>query len=125
MRFWKDTWCGTEPLSETFHNIYTFSTTKDAYLEDIWDWSKEEGRWNPTFLRSFNDWEINDVVNLMTIIHSARLNPERQDSLVWSLTKSGIFTVKSCYDKLTGGFVENFTRKLIWKNCIPSKGEDI
>ena len=57
----------------------------------------------------------------MTIIHSARLNPERKDNLVWSLTKSGIFMVKSCYDKLMGGFVENFPRKLIWNNCIPSK----
>ena len=41
--FWKDTWCGTEPLSETFHNIYTMTATKDAYLEDLWDWSREEG----------------------------------------------------------------------------------
>ena len=57
----------------------------------------------------------------MTIIHSARLNPERKDSLVWSLTKSGIFTVKSCYDKLTGGFEDNFPRKLILNNCIPTK----
>ena len=53
--FWKDTWCGTEPLSEAFHNIYTLSTAKDVYLEDIWDWSREEGGWNPTFLWSFND----------------------------------------------------------------------
>ena len=30
--------------------------------------------------------------------------------------KSNIFTVKSCYDKLTGGFVENFPIKLIWNN---------
>ena len=121
MRFWKDTWCGTERLSETFHDIYTFATTKDTYLEDIWDWFREEGGWNPTFPQSFNDEEINDVVNLMTIIHSARINPGKQDNLVWSLTKSVIFTVKSCYDKLMGGSVENFSRKLIWKNCIPSK----
>ena len=43
LRFWKGTWCGTEPLSETFHNIYTSATTKDAYLKDIWDWSRAEG----------------------------------------------------------------------------------
>ena len=60
-RFWKDIWCGTEPLSETFHIIYTIAATKDAYLEDLWDWSREEWGWNPTFLRSFNGWEINDV----------------------------------------------------------------
>ena len=60
-RFWKDIWCGTKPLSETFHIIYTIAATKDANLEDLWDWSREEGGWNPTFLRSFHDWEINDV----------------------------------------------------------------
>ena len=32
IRFWKDTWCGTEPLSETFHNICLMVDTKDAYL---------------------------------------------------------------------------------------------
>ena len=120
-RFWKDTWCGTEPLSETFHNIYTMAATKDAYLEDLWDWSREEGRWNSTFLRSFNDWEINDVLNLLATIHRVRLNPDRKDNMVWSLSKSGIFTIKSCYDKLMGGMVENFPRKLILNNCIPTK----
>ena len=33
--FWKDTWCGTEPLSETFHNIYSVVATKDACLVDL------------------------------------------------------------------------------------------
>ena len=43
IRFWKDTWCGTEPLSETFHNICLMVDTKDAYLTDIWEWSTEKG----------------------------------------------------------------------------------
>ena len=47
--FWKDTWRGTEPLSETSHNVYILVATKDAYLEDLWDLSREEGGWNPTF----------------------------------------------------------------------------
>ena len=41
IRFWKDTWCGTEPLSETFHNICSMANTKDAYLADLWEWSRE------------------------------------------------------------------------------------
>ena len=65
------------------------------------------------FLRSFNEWEINDVLNLLATIHSVRLNPDRKDSLVWSLSKSGTFTVKSCYDKLMEGIVENFPKKFI------------
>ena len=119
--FWKDIWYGMEPLSEIFHNIYTMATTKDAYLEDLWDWSREKGGWNPTFMKSFNDWEINDVLNLLATIHKVRLYPDRKDSLVWSLSKSGVFTVKSCYDKLMGGNVENFLKNLILNNCIPTK----
>ena len=38
--FWKDICCGTEPLSGTFHNIYTMAATKDADLEDLRDWSR-------------------------------------------------------------------------------------
>ena len=38
-------------------------------------------------------------------IHRARLYHDRKDSLVWSLSKSGVFIVKSCYDKLMGGNV--------------------
>ena len=97
------------------------ATIKDAYLEDLWDWSREEGGWNPTFLRSFNDLEINDDLNLLATIQGVKLNPNRKDSLAWSLSKSGIFTIKSYYDKLMGGMMENFPRKLIWNNCISTK----
>ena len=81
-RFWKDIWCGTEPLSETFHNIYSMAATKDAYLVDLWVWSREEGGWNPIFLWSFNDWEVDDVLNLLATIHGVRLNLDRKDNLV-------------------------------------------
>ena len=70
---------------------------------------------------SFNDKEINDALDLLATIHCVRLNPNRKDILFWSLSKNGVFTVKSCYDKLMGGMVENFPKKLIWNNCIPTK----
>ena len=72
-------------------------------------------------MQSFNDWEINDVLNLLVTIHGVRLYPDRKDSLVSSLSKSGVFTVKSRYDKLMGGNVENFLKNLISNNCIPTK----
>ena len=73
------------------------------------------------FSAVFNDWEIDDVLNLLAAIHGVRLNPDRIYNLVWSISKSGVFIVKSCYDKLMGGNVENFPIKLIWNNCIPTK----
>ena len=78
VRFWKDTWCGSKPLSETFHNIYTMPT-KDVFLANLWDWVKG---WNPIFLWSFNGWEIEDVLNLLVTIQVKRLNPDRK--IAWS-----------------------------------------
>ena len=97
------------------------AATKDACLADLWDRSREEGGWNPIFLRSFNDWEIDDMLNFLSTIQVERLFLVRKGSLVWSLSKSVAFIVKSWYDKLMGGSVENFPRKLIWNNCIPTK----
>ena len=56
--FWEDIWCGMEPLSITFHNIYNMAAAKGGFLADFWNWSGEGGGWNRIFLHSFNDWEL-------------------------------------------------------------------
>ena len=99
---------GKEPLRETFHNIYTMAQAKGCFLADFCNLSGEEGggggggEWggwvsNPIFLRPFNDWELEEVYNLLASIQVRRLNPDKKGSLSWSLSKSGFFTVKSLY----------------------------
>ena len=36
------------------------------------------------FFAVFNDWEIDDVLNLLATIQVERINPDRKDNLVWS-----------------------------------------
>ena len=47
--FWKDIWCGEDPLCESFPALYNLTVTKEAKVVDIWDSFKGEGAWNPSF----------------------------------------------------------------------------
>ena len=40
--------------------------------------------------------------------------------LVWTASKTGIFTVKSCYSLLLEANEGQFPRNMVWNSCIPS-----
>ena len=82
-----------DPSSVTFPKIYTLAAAKGGFVADFWDYSAEVRGWNPRFLQSFNDWELEQVFNLFASIQ------------VFNLSKEGNFTVKSLYDNLMGGRV--------------------
>ena len=42
MSFWKDKWCGTIPLCESFPSLYALATSKDAWVKDVWIVLKSE-----------------------------------------------------------------------------------
>ena len=42
-RFWKDRWCGDEALSISFPSLYALSTSKEAWVAEVWDTLGEEG----------------------------------------------------------------------------------
>ena len=41
--FWKDNWCGEEPLSLTFPSLFSVATNKEAMVADYWNPIGEEG----------------------------------------------------------------------------------
>ena len=64
IRFWEDAWCRDEPLN-------------------IADSKGDSGAWNPKFLRSFNDWELDIVQQLLSLLASKKLMTQRSDKLFW------------------------------------------
>ena len=58
IKFWKDKWCGDEPLNVSFPSLFALSNSKDDWVMELWQLSNEGGGWNPNFLRPLNDWEI-------------------------------------------------------------------
>ena len=40
-------------------------TTRRALVAELWDSSREEGGWIPCFIRSFNDWDLDEILSLL------------------------------------------------------------
>ena len=88
---------------------------------ELWDYSGDEGVWNPSFSRSFNDWEVEGVERLLLTIRGRRLNPLLEDRMLWKETKDGIFSVKSLYSSLASRRDVQFPYSNIWSTCVPTK----
>ncbi|RVW77035.1 Guanine nucleotide exchange factor SPIKE 1 [Vitis vinifera] len=80
-----------------------------------------DGGWNPCFSRSFNDWELEAVASLLSVLQGKRLNVGMEDSVVWNASKNGSFSVKSLYNTLDSGGAVPFPWRIIWSPCVPTK----
>ena len=108
-----DVRCALEPLKITFPNLYI--------MADCWDLEGVAGGWNLIFLKSFNDWELDQVYSLLNALLSSRVQLEVHDRLVWEVSKDGLFSVKLYYNVLEINRVELFPSKMVWNSCIPKK----
>ena len=61
------------------------------------------GFWTLRFSRCLNDWEIVDVERLLVRLQVKVVNGKGEHIVIWSETKSGIFSVKSLYAVLEPG----------------------
>ena len=82
INFWNDVWCGVEALSNSFPSLFIFATNKEAKVADIWDRSEGVGCWTPTFLRSLNDWELEEMTRFLHTLHDQNFRPMVRTSLV-------------------------------------------
>ncbi|RVW89785.1 putative ribonuclease H protein [Vitis vinifera] len=97
MRFWKDKWCGDEPLYESFPSLFAISQAKDAWVSEVWNPDGVGDGWTPLVQR------------------------ENEDKMVWTTSKSGVFSVKSLYSILEPGGSAMFPYVGIWKASVPPK----
>ncbi|RVW77934.1 putative ribonuclease H protein [Vitis vinifera] len=98
VRFWKDKWCGDEPLYESFPSLFAISQAKDAWVSEVW---------NPD--------------GFMLKIQAFRVQRVNEDKIVWTTSKSGVFSVKSLYAILEPGGSAMFPYVGIWKASVPPK----
>ncbi|RVW85327.1 putative ribonuclease H protein [Vitis vinifera] len=120
IRFWKDTWCGDVELARSFPQLFNVAAQKGATVGDLWDQNAGQGEWNLRFLRSFNDWELPLVEELLQILRNQRINLE-EDLALWKGGKNGQFGVKDAYGLLTSHSTFLFPKKGIWVENVPSK----
>ena len=121
INFWKDTWCGGEALSARFPSLFNLALNKDARVADIWESGVGDGGWSPTFLRSLNDWEIEEMVRFLQILHDQNFIPEGEDMLLLKEVKEKKFSVKAMYKCFEGSLVIDFPYLSIWNSVVPPK----
>ncbi|KAL6324547.1 hypothetical protein AAG906_013359 [Vitis piasezkii] len=50
MKFWTNKWCRDRALRDLFPTLYSITSSKDAWMEDVWD----SGSWTQVWLGSKN-----------------------------------------------------------------------
>ncbi|KAJ9691054.1 hypothetical protein PVL29_013294 [Vitis rotundifolia] len=121
VRFWKDKWCEDGPLCESFASLFSISLSKDAWVSEVWNPVSDGDGWTPLFVRAFNDWEVALVERLLQKIHTFRVQGEEEDSVIWTASKDGVFSIKSLYSMLEEGGSSLFPSKSIWRVRVPTK----
>ena len=80
--FWEDTWYGRQPLCEAFPDLYSIADSKEAKAVEIWVREDGGGAWDPKFLRSFNDWELEAIQEFIEVTSNIIISPLEKDNLV-------------------------------------------
>uniref|UniRef100_A0A2N9EUJ9 Reverse transcriptase zinc-binding domain-containing protein n=1 Tax=Fagus sylvatica TaxID=28930 RepID=A0A2N9EUJ9_FAGSY len=121
--FWHDSWSGMTPLKSLFPVMFSCSSDKSASLASLLIRSGEGANrvWNFSFIRDFNDWEMEEVLSFLNLIHSKIPSHEGPDVMKWKLRQHGRFEVKSFYQALIGQSTTHFPWKAIWKVKAPRR----
>ena len=61
------------------------------------------------------------VQNFLSTMDSRSCCPQFNDKLWWKETKSGSYSVKSCFDLLEGGRQYQVPIKMLWNPIVPTK----
>ena len=107
-------------LARRFPQLFNVAAQKSATVGELWDQNAGQGGWNLRFFRSFNDWELALVDELLQILRSQRITLE-EDLALWKRGKNGKFDVKDAYGLLTSHSTSLFPKKGIWVENVASK----
>ena len=117
--FWKDKWCGSMALCDaSFPNLFVVVAHKDVVIKEMWSPNDGGGCWNPHFLRPFNNWELEEVKNILTFLSRTKVQPSLEDKVRWVEIKKGLFSVKSMFKVLDSASHCYFPVNIIWQPKI-------
>ena len=108
-------------LCDSFPSLLALAANKEALVADLWDSSREEGGWIPRFVRSLNDWELEEILHLLNTIQGKRIIDSQDDLMLLKETKVESFSVKLLFKALVQSENVVFPHKFIWNFWVPTK----
>ncbi|RVX17539.1 hypothetical protein CK203_003885 [Vitis vinifera] len=100
--------------------LFTLAGHRNAKVSEVWDSSLGQGGWNLSLARDFNDWELDQVGDMLNLLRDFRTSPE-EDSVRWKREGNGVFRVKGAYKMLIGSSACAFPNRRIWMDKVPTK----
>ena len=102
--------------------MYDCSVSKEAWVSDLVVSNSGGGRsWNLFFRHGPQDWQATIVYSFFEFIYSSMPRGEGDDQLVWRLTTSGVFDVRSFYKLLASPTIDAFPWEGIWRTKVPRR----
>uniref|UniRef100_A0A2N9FSE1 RNA helicase n=1 Tax=Fagus sylvatica TaxID=28930 RepID=A0A2N9FSE1_FAGSY len=118
---WHDCWCGDLALKDAFPDLFECASHKDTFLNEVMVRQNGIVIWNVTFMRNFNDWEMDSIVEFLNLIESKAPVREVEDGSWWHLRKNGRFDIRSFYEALCDSPHVTFPWKSIWCTKAPRR----
>ena len=112
--FWEDLWWGDQPLGVCYPRLLRVVMDKNIPISSILG-STRLFSWNFNFRRNLSDFEIEDLESPMRSLDHLHLSSSVPDKRSWSLSPSGLFTVKAFFLALSqfSGLPSVFPTKLV------------
>ena len=110
-----------DALCNRFPTLFNLATNKEAKVADIWDRREGAGCWSPTFLRSLNDWELEEMTRFFHTLHDQKFRSTGEDKLSLKNVKDKGFSVKSMYEGFDVSPAFDFPHCLVWNPVVSQK----
>ena len=68
-------------MCRVFPKLYRIVGAKGTMITDCWTETSERGAWDPKFERSFNDWELEAVQQLLSVLSNLYIYPHLKDKV--------------------------------------------
>ncbi|KAL4184258.1 hypothetical protein AMTRI_Chr10g160 [Amborella trichopoda] len=123
VRFWENLWFGLSPLKDRFPSLFAISNCKESMIADKMTLFGNSRKWNPSFRRSLIDDELLHFATLSSEVHGVCLSQSGMDSMIWTPSPSGWFTVTSFYMVWVDGtdIVDSSNRA--WESIAPPRAQ--
>jgi hypothetical protein len=108
-------------LKISYPTLFSIAQQPDAWVADHMQYQDGRLQWDVIFTRPVQDWEMEMVLSFFEQLYSLTLRQGEDDRMIWSLSKKGIFEVKSFYTRLITRECLPFPWKSIWRVKAPAR----
>jgi hypothetical protein len=85
IHFWQDVWCREGALKYSFLGFYSIVCNKEALVTCYLDFSSSLILWNPSFIRTAHDWELESLNSFLNLLYSSNTHLGEVNCMLWTI----------------------------------------